>query len=197
MANELMRERPRDAADAEREDDVLDRRSVTGLDHARDQLLHLGGLDPAGRRPLEDVLRRQLGIAGPAGRVDQGNVEALDDLLVRKEQRRLHPELAAAGILRDRGLLRDGRGSLQTRGGSGLGRLGGHRRSLRRAPSGRGRAVQRVTPPCSCGDRASIDVSSAYATLSSRLMARPSAAYLSSSAGSRASRAFGRWLYSY
>ena len=50
MADELVRQRPRHAADPEREDDVLDRRAVARLDDALDQLLLLRRVDLAGRR---------------------------------------------------------------------------------------------------------------------------------------------------
>src|SRR5437867_289171 len=89
------------------------------FDDGPDQLLHLERVEVAGQGTPEDLLRVLLRVTGPARRVDQRHVVALDDLTVREEQRRLHPELTAAGILWDRRLL-----------ASGLGRRGldGHRR---------------------------------------------------------------------
>ena len=101
VAHELVRQGPRDAADAEREDDVLDGRAVPGFDDVRDQPLHLRDLDLARRGLAEDVLRRELRVARPAGRVDERDVVLLDDLARREEQRGLQAQLRAPGILGD------------------------------------------------------------------------------------------------
>src|SRR4029077_9389802 len=105
MTNELMRQRSRHAADPEREDDVLDRRTMTRFDDALDELLLASGIDLAGHRSPEDLVRLELRIARPTGGVDERNVELVDDLAVREQERRLHPELAPAGVLRDGRLL--------------------------------------------------------------------------------------------
>ena len=76
-----------------------------GLDDALDQLLLLRLVDLAVDGLAEDVVRVSSRVARPAGRVDQRHVEALDDVAVREQQRRLDPELAAARVLRDAGLL--------------------------------------------------------------------------------------------
>ena len=83
VADELVRQRPADAADPEGEDDVLDRAAVAALDDAADQLLHLRRVDLAGLGAPEDLVRLELAVAGPAGRVDEGDVVALDDLAGR------------------------------------------------------------------------------------------------------------------
>jgi hypothetical protein len=79
-----VRQRAGDAGDREREDDVLDRRAVPGLDHRRDELLHLCRVVAAGDGLLEDLLRDFLGIARPARGIDHRDVELLDDLAVRE-----------------------------------------------------------------------------------------------------------------
>jgi hypothetical protein len=103
MADELVAEGPADAGDREGEDDVLDRRAVPGLDHPADQLALLLRRDPAVDGALEDVVRRELGVAGPAGGVDERHVVALDDLAVGEDERRPHPQVEAAGVARNRG----------------------------------------------------------------------------------------------
>ena len=87
---------------------MLDRRAVAGLDDALDQLLLLGRLDLAATARSKISSGLQLRVARPAGRVDERDVELLDDLPVREEERRLHPEVAPAGVLRDRRLLAGG-----------------------------------------------------------------------------------------
>ena len=130
MAHQLVRQRPRNPADPEREDDVLDGRAVARLDHALDQLLLLRAIDLAGDRAAEDLVRLQLRIASAAGRVDQRHIEALDDVLVGEQERRLHPEIAAPRVARDAGLLaRRGRG--RSRQGRGRRRLGQRRLGYR------------------------------------------------------------------
>ena len=81
----------------------------------------LAGVDLARDRATEDLLRVQLRVARPAGGVDERDVELLDDLAIGEEERRLHPELAPAWVLRD-GRLLAGR-AVRVPGG---GRLGGH-----------------------------------------------------------------------
>ncbi len=105
VADELVGERPRHAADPEREHDVLDRRAVARLDHPLDELLLLGRIDLPGHRAAEDLVRLELRVARPAGGVDERDVELLDDLAVGEEEGRLHPEVAPPRILRDPGLL--------------------------------------------------------------------------------------------
>ena len=105
MAHELVRQRSRDAADGEGEDDVLDGRAVPGLDDRADELLHLERVEVAVDRAPEDLVGVLLGVAGPAGRVDDRDVVLLDDLAVREDQRRPHPEVAPPGVLGDPGLL--------------------------------------------------------------------------------------------
>ena len=144
MADELVRERPRHAADPEREDDVLDRRAVARLDHALDQLLLLRRVDLAGRPPGGRSPRGvELGVAGPAGGVDQRDVEPLDDVAVGEEERRLHPELAPAGVLRDAGLLA-GRSRRRRRRWAGVGSAVMPQSSTRiaRTPRSRARSVR-------------------------------------------------------
>ena len=75
MADELVRQRPRHAADGEGEDDVLDRRAVPGLDDRADQLLHLERVEVAVDRAPEDLVGVLLGVARPAGRVDDRDVD--------------------------------------------------------------------------------------------------------------------------
>ena len=120
MADELVRQRPRDAADGEGEDDVLDGRAVARFDDRADQLLHLERVEVAVDRASEDLVGVLLRVAGPAGRVDDRDVILLDDLAVREDERRLQPEVAAARVLGDPGLLARRLGRR---------RLGGHRRA--------------------------------------------------------------------
>ena len=112
MADELVRQRPRHAGDGEREHDVLDRRAVPGLDDVGDQPLHRGGVDLALGRLAEDLLGLELRVAGPARGVHERHVVAVDDLLVREQEGRLHAELVAPRVLGDRGLRALGCGRL-------------------------------------------------------------------------------------
>ena len=130
VAHELVRERPRDAGDGEREDDVLDRRPVAGFDHRRDELLHLDRVEVAGQGASEDLLGGLFRIARPARGVDDRDVRALDDLAVREQERHLHAEVAPARVLGDPGLVAGrfggtcrGRGRDRIRSGG----LSGHR----------------------------------------------------------------------
>src|SRR5450759_4868875 len=110
VADELVRQGARDARQREREHDVLDGRAVAGLDDVGDQTLHRCRRDLAVHRAPEDLLRVQLRVAGAAGRVDQRHVVPLHDLPVGEQERRLHPQLVAARVARNRGLaaLRNG-----------------------------------------------------------------------------------------
>ena len=83
--------------------DVLDRGAVAGLDHPADQLALLLGGDPAVDRALEDVVRRELGVARSAGGVDERDVVALDDLAVGEDQPGPHAQVVAARVERDGG----------------------------------------------------------------------------------------------
>ena len=84
---------------------MLDRRAVTRLDDALDELLLAGRIDLPGDRSAEDLVRLELGVARPTGGIDERNVEPVDDVAVGEQERRLHPEIAPAGVLRDGRLL--------------------------------------------------------------------------------------------
>ena len=152
VAHQLVRQRPAHPADPEGEHDVLDRAAVAALDHPADQLLHLRRVDLAGLGAPEDLARLQLAVAGPAGRVDERDVVALDDLAVREEEGGLHPEIVAPGVAGDPGP-RAGRGRAGTRDG-GRRRLLGHgaeriaaRAARRAAAASAGRAPPRIRVP--------------------------------------------------
>src|ERR1035437_5500958 len=98
---------------------------MTGFDHAGDQLTLLLGRDSAVDRALEDVLGRQLGIAGPAGGVDERDVVALHDVPIWEDERRSHTQLASSRIERTRD---PGGGSVASFGGH-------HSRIAARAPA--------------------------------------------------------------
>src|SRR6476660_337837 len=102
MSHQLVRQGPRYTADAEREDDVLDRRTVPRFDDGGDALLHLERIEIAVEGPPEDVFGSLFGVARPARGVDDGDVVLVDDLAVREQERRRHAEIAAAWVLRDR-----------------------------------------------------------------------------------------------
>ena len=158
VAHELVRQRPRHAADGEREDDVLDRRAVPGLDDRADQLLHLERVEVAVDRAPEDLVGVLLRVARPAGRVDDRDVELLDDLAVREEQRGPQAEVAPARVLRDPGLLARRVGRRVRSSSEGQSSRVGHRR--RRGRSGRrvprepaARLARAAIRPSSAGPR--------------------------------------------
>ena len=70
VAHELVRERTRDAGDAELEMDLLKRRHVTGQQPRLDEVEHLFWCDALVVDPVEHLLRRQRRVADPVRHVE-------------------------------------------------------------------------------------------------------------------------------